>query len=46
LPELRAPDGTAVHAVLGFAQSLLKLRPQLPALDTPRGAPALECGRR
>ncbi len=32
LPELRAPDGTAVHAVLGFAQSLLKLRPRLPAL--------------
>ncbi len=44
LPELRAPDGTAVHAVLGFAQSLLKLRPQLPALDAPRGAAALECG--
>ncbi len=32
LPELRAPDGTAVHAVLGFAQSLLKLRPQLTPL--------------
>jgi DNA polymerase-1 len=32
LPELRAPDGGAVHAVLGFAQSLLKLRPRLPPL--------------
>jgi DNA polymerase-1 len=32
LPELRAPGGTAVHAVLGFAQSLLKLRPRLPPL--------------
>jgi DNA polymerase-1 len=32
LPELRAPDGVAVHAVLGFAQSLLKLRPRLPPL--------------
>jgi len=32
LPELRAPDGVAVHAVLGFAQSLLKLRARLPPL--------------
>jgi DNA polymerase-1 len=33
LPALHAPDGTPVNAVLGFAQSLLKLRERLrPAL--------------